>query len=171
MYMGKLIGAILTFTSIMIITLNLHFKSHYQLQEIKEFKKAMIIFYSYMEFSTLPLPFIFHELAKKTENNPKKLFTNITNMLNQNKIKDINTIWCTSISQISFIACECKEVLKDIGSILGILDKQLQLKNIDLAIKELNYREELCMEKIKKNSSLYLRMGVMVGILIIVLFI
>lgn len=169
--MGKIIGAVLIFISVLYITLNIHLRPYYKLREIKDLKQAMIIFYSYMEFSTLPLPTIFREIAGKAQGIAKELFNEIINTINENCIKDINIIWCTSIDKTNFSTQRSREILKDMGAVLGKLDKRLQLKAIDLAIKALEDKEELYKEVIKKNSSLYLRIGAMLGILIIILFI
>lgn len=169
--MARLTGGIFIMFSVMVLSLYHYFKNQYRLQALQEIRKALVIFYSYIEFSAQPLPYIFQQVSLKCGEPAQDIFKTLDSLIEEKKMTDIAQMWRLAVEECGAIQSQDKEVIKGIGNVLGKLDKQLQLKNITLTIEAVKHSEKEIMEKISKNGTIYIRVGAMLGLLLIILLI
>ncbi len=169
--MAKLTGGILVMFSVLALSMHFYFKGQLRLRALRDVQKALTVFYGYVEFSVMPLPYIFKEVCDKSDGAGKEIFQNVCLLIREKEIDVLESMWCLSADKCSALEPKDKEVVKSIGSVLGKLDKQLQLNSITLALEGIKQNQRELTDKLNKNGTLYIRIGGMAAVLIIILLI
>lgn len=135
--------------------------------ELIEFKKALNILETKIQFTYEPLVEIFLDISNKIENNIGKIFYNASIYL---KKYSAEIAWNKSIDEsITNLSKEDKNVLKGMGKLLGKTDIQGQLKQIQLVKTFLDNQLLQASEEKKKNEKLYRTLGITFGIMIVII--
>ena len=71
--------------------------------------------------------------------------------------------------QESFLGREERQRLLELGSCLGYLDRKMQLRQLELYEKELEYSIEVLREEMPRKKKMYQGLGILGGFMIIVL--
>ena len=129
--------------------------------ELKKFKSGLGIFKSKIEFTYEPVKEIFGEISRIIYENKENIFSRFIE----------NDDWNLSVELQNNITKEDKEVLKGFGKMLGKLDKNGQLNEINLVNEFIDKQVEKAYDIKEKNEKMYKVLGRSVGIAIaIVLF-
>jgi stage III sporulation protein AB len=131
--------------------------------DLRNFKSALGMFKSKIEFTYEPLNVIFYEISKAIYGEKENVFEEFNR--NLKKINDTSLAWQSAVDKISFKSCD-KEIIFMLGKMLGKTDKNGQLSEINLIDKFIDKQiEEAIIEK-QKNEKLYRTLGVTLGITI-----
>ena len=129
--------------------------------ELKKFKSGLGIFKSKLEFTYEPVNEIFTDISKLIYEDEENIFKRFTE----------NNDWNLAVDSQNNFNNEDKEVAKNLGKMLGRLDKSGQLNEINLVDSFIDKQIENAFEVMKKNEKLYKVLGRSAGIAIAIMFI
>ena len=129
--------------------------------ELKKFKSGLGIFKSKLEFTYEPVNEIFTDISKLVYEDEENIFKRFTE----------NNDWNLAVDTQNNFNNEDKEVAKNLGKMLGKLDKSGQLNEINLVDSFIDKQIENAFEVMKKNEKLYKVLGRSAGIAIAIMFI
>ena len=130
--------------------------------ELKKFQSSLSMFKSKIEFTYEPIGDIFNSISKiiyKQEENIFKL------TIENTKKNDISNSWYLATEECkNDLNTEDKETIKMLGKILGKTDKNGQINEINLEIKQIERQLEKAEEEKIKNTKLYKTLGIVFGL-------
>ena len=129
--------------------------------ELKKFKSGLGIFKSKLEFTYEPVNEIFTDISKLVYEDEENIFKRFTE----------NNDWNLAVDTQNNFNNADKEVAKNLGKMLGRLDKSGQLNEINLVDSFIDKQIENAFEVMKKNEKLYKVLGRSAGIAIAIMFI
>jgi stage III sporulation protein AB len=136
--------------------------------DLRNFKSALGMFKTKIEFTYEPLNVIFNEISKVIYSEKENVFKNFNKELEE--INDSSLAWQNSVNKSNFKACD-KEIIIMLGKMLGKTDKDGQLSEINLISEFIDKQiEEAIMEK-QKNEKLYKTLGIAFGITIVLILV
>lgn len=144
-------------------------KFFYRVKALKDFKSALNIFRSKIEFTYEPIGDIFNEISKVIYLGEDNIFKNFNKI---GSTEDTNFAWNKTIEESSFeFTNEDKEVLKLLGKMLGKTDKTGQISQIDLVDNFLDKQILEAEEEKNKNEKLYRTLGIVCGLVIAIILV
>ena len=146
----------------------------FRLDDLKRFKKGLLILRSEINYLGTPLDQALHNIAHKlgTEHAMARFFEGTALGISQQQFPEEAV--ADSLAQcerVLYLSPEDKETLKSFGKTLGYLDKSLQLEAIAMTLHYLDERIEQENAYSLKYKKLYQTLGVLAGLLIVVLLI
>jgi len=147
-------------------------KSYFRLKDLREMKRAFAILISEIDYGQSPLSEAAENVAAKCAEPVRSIFESFGAGLS-GKV-DVHTLWCSSIttaSETSFFSPEDLEIFKSFGKTLGYLDREMQIRNIEMQMDYINQKiDEL--EKTKdKSRKMYISLGALGGLMTIILLV
>jgi len=146
-------------------------KESYRTSELLEFKKALLILSSEIEYKRSPLAVACQNIAKRTNSVVGNLFSIFSESLTTGESETAYRLWVSaaeSVKEASHMHNEDWDIIEGFGKTLGYLDKNMQQNAIDYAI---NYIDEKSAElhlQGDKNKRMYRSLGVISGLLVTV---
>jgi len=148
--------------------------SKFRKQDLLEFKKALLILKSEIEYIAAPLPDAISNIASRTANPVSKIFTHFAqNLKNNTDGETAYRLWLEAIQAYkkeSFLKKGDWELLECFGKTLGYLDKQMQVDSIKFTTDYLDSQVAELQAESSKNQRMYRSLGVIGGILLLVVF-
>jgi len=147
-------------------------KEGFRTRELLEFKKALLILSSEIEYKKSPLTVACESLAKRVEGVVAVLFSTFAEFLENSQGETAYRLWTDTLDGIkakSFYAPEDISVLDGFGKTLGYLDKPMQLNAINYAISYIDEKTAALQAAGDKSKRMYRSLGVISGLLITVL--
>ena len=138
-----------------------------RLKELEEMRTALNIFRSKVSFTYAPIPEIFEEISENSKGNVGKIFS-----LASKKMESItaNIAWNEAINDVdSNLNKEDKKVLENLSKLLGQTDVEGQISQIDITQKFLDNQIQEAIEEKQKNEKLYSKLGITIGLAIVVI--
>lgn len=144
-------------------------KYTYRLQELEEMKNALNVFKSKIKFTYEPIPEIFEEIEKNTEENIARIFRLArSKMLN----KSAEVAWKEAIEEAqNNLSKEDKQALSMLSKMLGQTDIEGQTSQIEITQNFLGVQIKQALEEKQKNEKLYSRLGTTIGLVIVIILI
>ena len=144
-------------------------KYTYRLQELEEMKNALNVFKSKIKFTYEPIPEIFEEIEKNTEENIARIFRLArSKMLN----KSAEVAWKEAIEEAqNNLNKEDKQALSMLSKMLGQTDVEGQISQIEITQNFLGVQIKQALEEKQKNEKLYSRLGTTIGLIIVIILI
>ena len=144
-------------------------KYTYRLQELEEMKNALNVFKSKIKFTYEPIPEIFEEIEKNTEENIARIFRLArSKMLN----KSAEVAWKEAIEEAqNNLNKENEQTLKMLSKMLGKTDIEGQTNQIEITQNFLGVQIKQALEEKQKNEKLYSRLGTTIGLVIVIILI
>ncbi len=137
--------------------------------ELKQFKNILNILKTKIKFTYEPLKEIFRQISQDKSTKIEEIFENMTYKLS---FEDVKTSWRDSIQEADIsITQEDKDVLKELGKILGQTDADSQVSEIEVTETFLDMQIEKAEENRKKNQKIYKTLGVLVGLFFVIILI
>ncbi len=169
MIMVKIAILSLVFMSCLYIGILISKKYTNRVSELKNMKNALSMFETKIKFTYEPIPKIFEEIAKQIDGNVGKIFDNSYKMMNE---KSAGIAWVDSIDEVeSSMNKEDKEILKNLGKLLGKTDIEGQISEIELVDNFLNKQIELAEGEKLKNGKMYKTLGGVIGLALVIILI
>lgn len=139
----------------------------YRLTELEEMKNALNIFKSKIKFTYEPIPEIFEEIAKNTNKNVGKIFEAAKEKM---KNENANVAWEQAVDDtITNLKKEDKYVLKTLSKLLGQTDVEGQTSQIEITQSFLETQIKEAQEEKIRNEKLYSRLGITIGLAIVII--
>jgi stage III sporulation protein AB len=136
-------------------------------KELKELQNALNIFITKIKFTYDPIPDIFLEIHKKIGGNIGKIFYNATTKMNTITAGDA---WIYSLNTTQTnLNKEDLDILKGLSNLLGKVDIDGQVSEIELVENFLNTQIEKAEEEKKKYVKLYKTLGVTIGLAVVII--
>lgn len=153
MWIIKFITLILIFGGTSFIGILVAKKYENRLKELQEIKNALHMIEVKIKFTYDPIPKIFREIESKVTENVGEIFELAAEKM---ETASVEAAWEESVYSASTnLLPKDKEILKDLGKLLGQTDIEGQISQIKLVIDFLNIQiEEANIEKMK-NEKLY----------------
>lgn len=138
----------------------------YRVEELKEFKNALNMFKTKIKFTHEPIPEIFDQIAKTITPTIGGIF----------RIASYNMgfftaaeAWSKAIdTDILNINMEDRTILKDLSKLLGATDLEGQLSQIEITYNFLDEQIVKAEKEKVKNEAMYRKLGVIIGLGIVV---
>lgn len=144
-------------------------KYTYRLNELRDMKNALNILKNKIKFTYEPLSEIFEYIADNSIKNISNIFKNSVEKMN---LKTASESWEESVQETeSNLKDEDKNILKMLSKLLGITDMEGQVSQIEITENFLNNQiQDAEMEK-QKNEKLYKKLGMVMGLAIVIILI
>jgi len=140
-----------------------------RVKELKQFKNILNILKTKIKFTYEPLAEIFKQISKEKANKIEEIFENMTYKL---VYEDVKNSWRDSIQEADIsLNQEDKDILKDLGKILGQTDADSQVSEIEVTETFLDMQIEKAEEARKKNQKMYKTLGILVGLVFVIILI
>lgn len=140
-----------------------------RVRELKEMKSSLAIFATKIKLTYEPIPQIFEELGNKENSNISYIFKTASE-----KMKELpaGEAWIKSLEvQSTNLKKEDIEVLKGLSNLLGKVDLEGQVSEIELVDNFIDRQIEAAEEESKKNQKMYKTLGVTIGLAMVIVFI
>ncbi|MCL2198998.1 MAG: stage III sporulation protein AB [Defluviitaleaceae bacterium] len=144
-------------------------KESFRVQDLLEFKKALLILSSEIEYMRSTLTEACANIAKRTSGGVSHVFQSFAESLKDHDGETAYRLWLTSIQNDKiFLAPEDKTVIEDFGKTLGYLDKEMQKNAIEYTVTYIDEKTTALQKQSDKNKRMYHSLGVIGGLLITV---
>lgn len=143
-----------------------------RVKELKQIKSSLNMFSTKIQLTYEPIPNIFEELSRKENINCK----NVKNIF-KNAYEKMTTIpagqaWIEALDKTNTnLNKEDIEVLKGLSNLLGKVDMQGQINEIEVVENFINMQIEKAEEENKKNKKMYKTLGITAGLALVIIFI
>jgi len=147
-------------------------KEGFRVQDLLEFKKALLILSSEIEYMRSPLAVACANIAKRTDCGAQHLFEHFSNALTAGEGETAYQLWLTSMEatkEKAFLAPEDWAVIEGFGKTLGYLDKHMQQNAITYAVSYIDEKAAAIQAQSDKNKRMYRSLGVIGGLLITII--
>jgi len=136
---------------------------------LKQIKKALNIFETKIMYTYEPIPDVFLEISKKIKGDVGKLFWDASRNMSLDFAGDA---WEKSLNNSNIMLLEDdKEALRSLGKLLGSTDIDGQLSQIRLVNGFLNEQIKEAIEQKDKNEAMYKKLGIIVGLAVVIVLV
>lgn len=140
-----------------------------RVKELKEMKNALNMFLTKIKFTYESVPESFNEIGNNINGNIGKIFRIASERM---KEKSAGDAWEETVEIIdTSLAKEDKDIIKNLGRMLGKTDMEGQISEIKLVQNFLNTQIEIAEKDKQKNEKLYKTLGGVVGLAIVIILV
>lgn len=164
-------GAIALISGCTLLGLYYAAKEGYRISDLSEFKKALLILASEIEYMRTPLPQACINISTKTSGAISAMFEIFADYLGKNNSETAYRLWSKAAEetlQAAYLTAEDRQTVDSFGKTLGYLDKQMQKNAIDLAVSYIDEKTNALYAMQDKNTRMYRSLGVLGGLLLTV---
>ncbi|MBO5349523.1 MAG: stage III sporulation protein AB [Clostridia bacterium] len=136
---------------------------------LKQIKKALNIFEAKITYTYEPIPDVFLEISKKIKGDVGKLFFDASRQM---QLDFAGEAWekCINNSNLALLEDD-KESLKSLGKLLGNTDIEGQISQLRLVNTFLDSQIEEATESRNKNEKMYKKLGIIVGLAVVIVLV
>lgn len=165
----KMIMLMAVFGTISMIGIKISNRYVQRANNLKQIKKALNIFETKIMYTYEPIPDVFLEIAQKIKGDVGKLFFEANKQM---QLDFAGEAWekCINNSNLMLLE-EDKEALKSLGKLLGNTDIEGQISQIRLVNTFLDEQIKEATESRNKNEKMYKKLGVIVGIAVVIVLV
>lgn len=141
----------------------------YRLDELEEIKNDFQIIENKIKYTYEPLENIFTDISKLSSPNISEFFITVAGNI---KNKGTEKAWKEAIRNLeSSLTKEDKEVLEEFGRLLGKINKEGQINQIKYIGNLIEIQIEKAQKEREKNETIYKKLGLILGIgLVIIIY-
>lgn len=140
-----------------------------RVQDLKNIQTSLNIFKNKIEFTYEPIKDIFEEISNMVYENKDNIFKKTNFFMRTNPVSES---WYKSIEEVlTYLNTEDKESIKTMGNLLGKTDKTGQISEINMTQSLIERQIEKAEIEKNKNSKLYQKLGMIIGIGIVIVLI
>lgn len=140
-----------------------------RVRELKEMKASLAIFATKIKLTYEPIPQIFEEIGNKENSNISNLFK-----IASQKMKELpaGEAWKKALEiKEANLKKEDIEVLQGLSNLLGKVDLEGQIGEIELVDNFLDRQIEKAEEESNKSTKMYKTLGITVGLAIVIILV
>lgn len=166
MLIFKFILLIGVFGTTSMIGINLSKKYVERANNLKQIKKALNLFETKIRYTYEPIPNVFFEISQKIKGKVGKLFFDASRQM---QLDFAGEAWekCLENSNLGLLE-EDKEAIKSLGKLLGSTDIEGQISQIRLVNTFIDCQIEDATEQRNKNEKMYKKLGIIVGLAVVI---
>lgn len=165
----KIIILILIFWTISQIGIKVASKYVTRANNLKQIKRALKILEAKIVYTYDMLPDLFYEISIKIKGVVGELFKNAGDRM---QVEFAGEAWENAIDNCEIeLTGEDKDTLKTLGKLLGTTDIQGQLNQLDLVNCFLDEQIKEATSSKEKNSTMYRKLGIIVGLAVTIVLI
>lgn len=139
----------------------------YRVLELEEIKNALNILKTKIKFTYEPIPDIFQEISNNSDRNVGNIFRVAKEKMNN---LTANKAWEEAVEETSNnLNKEDKKTLKTLSKLLGQTDVEGQISQIEITERFLDVQIKEAIEAKQKNEKLYLRLGTIMGLVMVII--
>ncbi len=140
-----------------------------RVKDLKEMKNALNIFSTKIKFTYEPIPQTFKEISEKVKPNIANIFKESSKkMQNENAGK----AWEEALEESNTnMTKEDIEVLKNLSNLLGKVNLEGQVNEVELVENFLDTQIELAEEEKQKYVKMYKTLGITIGLAVVIILI
>ncbi|MCL2358111.1 MAG: stage III sporulation protein AB [Defluviitaleaceae bacterium] len=162
----NIIGTVLIMAGSVGMGFYLSAKEGFRVRDLSEFKKALLILSSEIDFMRSTLTEACQNIAKRTDGGVRDIFENFSHKLAEGEGETAYQLWLTVMASARvFLAAEDRIVLEDFGKTLGYLDKEMQKNAIEYAVSYIDEKTASLQKAAEKNKRMYHSLGIAGGLL------
>lgn len=140
-----------------------------RVKELKQIKTLLTIFSTKIKLTYEPIPQIFEEIGNKEKSNINNIFKTASKNMEE---LPAGKAWLKALeNQNTNLKKEDIEVLKGLSNLLGKVDLEGQINEIQLIDKFVDTQIEKAEEESKKSEKMYKTLGITVGLAMVIVFI
>lgn len=140
-----------------------------RVNELREFKNALNIFKTKIKYTYEPLPKIFAEISENIDSNISTVFKIASDKMN---ICAAGEAWDLALKMDELnIDEEDRNVLRNLGKLLGKTDMQGQVNQIEMTSDFLDKQIKKAENQKDKSEKMYRTLGVIIGMAIVIMLI
>ena len=171
MYFIKFILLITLFCTSTAIGILISKKYSNRVQILKDLKNALNMFEVKINFSFQTIPEIFKDISDKFEGTVAKIFSNTIKYINEDNLL-AGEAWEKSVDSNGYsLKKEDINSLKTLGKMLGRTDIEGQVSQIELVSSFIEKQIIDAVESKNKNEKMYKKLGVIVGLVLVIVLI
>ena len=172
--MVKIFGAMLVILSC--TTIGIYYSSLVKgrVADLRALKKDLTILRGDIKYGNTTLPEALGALSRRNLDNFKEFFAGIEQDLLVSSGISFAVIWDKGVKNYlknTYMNQQDREQLNHLGEHLGYLDKEMQLKNIDLYMEQLDHELIDSIGTMKEKTRLYNMLGILSGLFLTVVLI
>lgn len=171
MFFIKFMLLIVLFCTSSIIGILISKKYSNRVQILKDLKNALNMFEVKISFSFETIPEIFNEISKKFDGTVSKIFSNTVKYINEDDLL-VGEAWEKSVESNGYnLKKEDINSIKSLGKMLGRTDIDGQVSQIQLVSTFIEKQIVDAVESKNKNEKMYKKLGVIVGLVLVIVLI
>ncbi|OOB78809.1 MAG: hypothetical protein ATN33_06650 [Epulopiscium sp. Nele67-Bin001] len=149
----------------------------YEGKRVKQLEQLLMgfeVIRAEIDYQLTPLGEALERASEMTNDGVNELFANFAEKLAQNNDIDTKRMWYCAIDDSKrklSLKDEDYKVLETFGTTVGMLDKEMQKKNIDWVLSRLAQKKDVAQAMYERKSKLYRGLGVLVGLSISIVLI
>lgn len=142
-----------------------------RISDLEEFENALEIFKAKIKFTYKPIPDVFEEISMETKKNIGKIFLKSSENMQKLTAGEAWKNGIESEKNNTNFSINDIEIIKQLAPMLGNVDLESQISNIELVINFLNKQLEDARIEKNKNEKLYKTLGIGIGLVISIVLI
>lgn len=144
-------------------------KYYNRVKELKEMKNALNMFLTKIRFTYESVPESFNEIGNNIKGKIGKIFKTASNKMKNMSAGDA---WEETIEKSdTSLTDEDKNIIKNLGRMLGKTDLEGQVSEIKLLQNFLNTQIDIAEKEKQKNEKLYKTLGGVIGLAIVIILV
>ena len=144
-------------------------KYYNRVKELKEMKNALNMFLTKIRFTYESVPESFNEIGNNIKGKVGEIFKTASNNM---KNMSAGNAWEETIEKVdTSFTDEDKNVIKNLGRMLGKTDLEGQVSEIKLVQNFLNTQIDIAEKEKQKNEKLYKTLGGVIGLAIVIILV
>jgi len=140
-----------------------------RVRELKKIKTSLAVFATKIRLTYEPIPQIFEEIGNKGNDTVSNIFKRASQNM---KELPAGQAWIEALeTENTNLKKEDIEILKGLSNLLGKVDLEGQIVEIELVDNFLNQQIEKAEEESKKSEKMYKALGITAGLAMVIIFI
>ena len=140
-----------------------------RVKDLKEMKNALNMFSTKIKFTYEPIPQTFKEISQKTKPNISNIFKSVCEKMNTG---NAGKAWEEALEESNTnMTKEDIEVLKNLSNLLGKVDIEGQVNEVELVENFLDTQIELAEEEKQKYVKMYKTLGITIGLAVVIILV
>lgn len=140
-----------------------------RVKDLKEMKNALNMFSAKIKFTYEPIPQTFKEISQKTKPNISNIFKNVCEKMDK---QNAGKAWEEALEESNTnMTKEDIEVLKNLSNLLGKVDIEGQVNEVELVENFLDTQIELAEEEKQKYVKMYKTLGITIGLAVVIILV
>lgn len=145
-----------------------------RVKNLKILKKIITLLHGEIRFAITPIPEALENISNKSPEPFHAFLSKTAEDLRKLQTSELSLTWEKNIDTYllgKVVTAKDLDKLKQLGSTLGYLDKEMQLSTLEIYLRQLDEDINVATEYSAKQGKLYRTLGVLFGIFIAIIFI
>lgn len=145
-----------------------------RLQQLQQFQQALHLLTAEISYTVTPLPAAFENISKTIKGTVGEIFGRAGMIMRKDGDSNAREAWQQAVSELfpeTFFSEEDVKIVEQLGTSLGMSDREGQLKQIKLVSGLLKGALDEALERRNRNERMWRYLGLLGGLVLVVVFI